>query len=579
MKTLRTPITIVGAGPAGLTTALALASYGVEHRLIERHPGPAHTPRAHIVNQRTVEIMRHLGIEEQLTAASSSHESMRHSVWYTTLTQPEVARRECWGTEWTQYAQYKAASPCTPLNCPQTSFEPVLIDAVRARGSEVHFGHEFVTMERSGDGWLSTVRDRSDDTLYQIQSDFVVGADGAKAKVLNLVGLDVEGKSGLFHAANIWFRADLSRHFAHRPGVLMWNIHPDPAAPWGLGTFICMKPFTEFVLVRMYDPAREDLTAMSDRQAIDYIERAVGEPVGEVEILNIAGWQVNAQVAPSYGRDGAYSAGDAVHRHPPTNGLGLNMSVADGFNLAWKLALVHQGKAGAALLDTYSTERQPVGAAGVERAITSLYDAAAFRDAVGLTPDLTEEQGWRALQVLNEPTPEGDERRAALRAALDQTDYRFNALGLEVGYQYRTGALVDDAASEPCTDRDPVLHYERTTRPGARLPHARLERDRVPISSLDLVDGLQFSLLVGLYCQHWRDAARQVSDVLGVDIAVHEIGGGAILDPYFEWADSRQVGHDGAVLVRPDRHVAWRSVTGSNAAARLETAMRRILHR
>ncbi|MFC8360059.1 FAD-dependent monooxygenase [Streptomyces griseorubiginosus] len=580
MMSVETPVLIVGAGPAGLTTALALTEYGVDHLLIERHFGTAHTPRAHIVNQRTTEIMRHLGVEEELKAVSSPHEALRHSVWYTTLNRPELARRECWGTERFQYAQYTAASPCPLLNCPQTRFEPMLVEGLDARGSHVRFGHEFVAMKKDGDVWVSTVRDRGDGSLYEVRSEYVVGADGARAQVLGDLGLDVEGQAGLFHAANIWFRADLTKYFAHRHGVLMWNVHPGPQPPLGLGTFICTDPFKEFVLVRFYDPAKEDLTQLSKDEAVSYIESAVGEPVEDVEILGVAGWQVNAQVAPVYGRDGAYCAGDAVHRHPPTNGLGLNMSVADGFNLAWKLALVHRGLAGPGLLDTYSTERQPVGAAGVARAITSLQDAAAFREAVGLAEGMTEEEGWRALDVLNDPTPEGDERRAALRKVLDHTDYRYNALGLEVGYQYETGALVPDEPPRPRQGGDPVLDYERTTRPGARVPHARLERDGVPLSSLDLVEGLRFSLMVGLDSDHWTDAAEAVGAALGVEIAVHRIGGDGILDPYFEWADSREVGHDGAVLVRPDRHVAWRSTSKpEEPAAALERAMRAVLHR
>src|SRR6202011_6379340 len=106
------------------------------------------------------------------------------------------------------------------------------------------------------------------------------------------------------------------------------------------------------------------LSELSEEDLLQRIRAAVGEDI-DAEILGLAGWQVRAQVAARYSSGNVFCMGDAVHRHPPTNGLGLNMSVADAFNLGWKLALVLDGRAGPALLDTYTAERQPVGAQGV----------------------------------------------------------------------------------------------------------------------------------------------------------------------------------------------------------------------
>ncbi|WP_026061412.1 FAD-dependent monooxygenase [Rhodococcus rhodochrous] len=578
MADVETPVLIVGAGPAGLTAALALAKFGIEHVLVEKYPGTAHSPRAHIVNPRTVEIMRHLGIQDEIEAVSAPHERLRHHVWYTTLNQPEIARREAWGTSPHRKADYLTASPCPSINCPQTRFEPVLVDAVRKAGSDVQFQRELVSTKRDGDHWVSTIRNREDESTYTIRSRYVIGADGARTKMLGFAGLDIEGPSGLFHAANIWFKADLSRYLAHRPGVLTWNMYPGPQPPLALGTFICMNPFDEFVLNRFYDPEVEDLSEMTEEQAIRHVERAVGEPVDDIEILGISGWKVNAQIAPEYARDGVFCMGDAVHRHPPTNGLGLNMSVADAYNLAWKLALVLRGEAGPELLDTYNSERQPIGATGVDRAIRSLHQATAIQEAVGLHEGLSEEEGWQALASLKDPGPLGDERRAALRAALDKNENRFNALGLEVGYHYDTGALVHDETPYPPFEGDPVLDFQTTTRPGARVPHARLIRNGAQISTLDLIDGLEFALLVGLDAEHWFEAAEKASVELGVKIVAHQIGGDDILDPYWEWIDAREVGHAGAVLVRPDRHIAWRSVDRpADATAELTRVMKAVL--
>ena len=168
-----------------------------------------------------------------------------------------------------------------------------------------------------------------------------------------------------------------------------------------------------------------------------------------------------------------------------------------------------------------------------------------------------------------EPGPAGDERRDALRKAIELSNYQFNAHGVELGYRYRSDAIVDDGSPDPIPARDPQLYYQPTTRPGARVPHARLERDGVPVSSLDLVDDLGFALLTGVGGEAWSGAAAEASARAGVPVRVHVIGGqDGVTDPYGEWASLREVETTGCVLVRPDRHVAWRSMRHTPDSAR-----------
>jgi 2,4-dichlorophenol 6-monooxygenase len=568
------PVLIVGAGPAGLALSLSLRRYGVDHLLVERHPGTAHTPRAHIVNQRTVEILRRLGVSGRFHEVATPQHLMSNNLWVTTLADREVARSETWGTGADRAGEYLAASPEPMANCPQTVLEPLLLEAAREAGADIRFEVEFTGLDQDSDGVTSSLRNRRTGEVTVVRSDYVVGADGARSKVLTEAGLEVEGPSDLARAANVWFRADLSRYFAHRPGVLTWNVMPGPLPPLRLGTLICHKPYTEFVLAFLYDPEQTAAEDMSREELAGRIDALVGEHV-EAEILGVAGWQVNAQVAARYQSGRAFCMGDAVHRHPPTNGLGLNMSVADADNLAWKLALALGGRAGPGLLGSYTSERQPVGAAGVSRAITSLQEGAAIDQALGYQPGQSEQDGWKALRVLFEPGVAGDERRAALRAAIELSNYQFNAHGVELGYRYSSAVLRDDGVESPQAG-EPELHYRPTTRPGARVPHARLERDGQEISSLDLAGGLRFALLTGPGGDGWVPAAAEASAAAGIPVDVHIIGTyDGLPDPYGEWSARREVETSGCVLVRPDQHVAWRAQRfDAESSAELPTAVR-----
>src|SRR6201997_3634154 len=229
------PVLIVGAGPAGLTSALALARYGVPALTVEKHPSTAHTPRAHIINQRTVEIFRALGIGEKFHGVAIPQSGMSNNLWYTTLAGLEVARSQTWGTAPDRLAEYLLSSPEPMANCAQTVLEPLLLGAARDAGADIEFGTEFVELDQAADGVTSGIRDRATGDTRRVRSRYVIGADGANSRVLTEAGLTVEGPDDLGRAANIWFRADLSKFFEHRPGVLSWNVMPGPLPPLRLG--------------------------------------------------------------------------------------------------------------------------------------------------------------------------------------------------------------------------------------------------------------------------------------------------------------------------------------------------------
>jgi 2,4-dichlorophenol 6-monooxygenase len=240
--TAEVPVLIAGAGPAGLALSVALPRYGAGHLLVERHRGTARTPRAHIINQRTAAILRHPGISDRVHAVATPQHLMASNLRVTTLAGLEVARPETWGTSAGRAAGYRLASPEPMANCPQTALEPMLLAAARDTGADIRFGWEFTHLAQDQDGVTSVVRQRDGDATLTVRSRYVAGADGARSRVPGQAGLTAEGPDDLARAANIWFRADLSRYLARRPGVLTWNVMPGPLPPLRLGTLICHKP-------------------------------------------------------------------------------------------------------------------------------------------------------------------------------------------------------------------------------------------------------------------------------------------------------------------------------------------------
>src|SRR5258705_4785180 len=180
------PVLIVGAGPAGLTLALALARYGVAALTVEKHPSTAHTPRAHIINQRRVEVFGALGIRERSHEVAIPQAGMTNNLCYPAVADPEVARSQTWGTGPDRAAEYFLSSPEPMANCAQTVLEPMLLAAGREAGAEIEFQTEFVELHQDADGVTSAIRDRATGDARTVPSRYVIGADGARSKVLTL---------------------------------------------------------------------------------------------------------------------------------------------------------------------------------------------------------------------------------------------------------------------------------------------------------------------------------------------------------------------------------------------------------
>jgi len=223
---LETDVLIIGSGPAGGAAALALATLGVEHMVLTKYRWTANTPRAHITNQRTMEVFRDLAIEEDVLAQAAPHELMGETVFCTSLTGDELGRVRAWGTHPAREADYIQASPTLNCDIPQTLLEPIIVGHAATRGSRIRFDTEYLGLTQDADGVDVQVRDRITGARSTIRAKYVIGADGGRSKVAADIGLPFEGQMDIAGSMNIVFHADLSHLVEHRPSVLYWVLQP-----------------------------------------------------------------------------------------------------------------------------------------------------------------------------------------------------------------------------------------------------------------------------------------------------------------------------------------------------------------
>jgi 2,4-dichlorophenol 6-monooxygenase len=421
---IETDVLIVGSGPAGSSSALFLSTYGVDNLVITKYRWTANTPRAHITNQRAVEIMRDMGLEDEIKAKGVPNHLMGDTVFCASLAGDELARLHTWGTHPERLADYTLASPCTHYDLPQDILEPIILGEAARRGSRVRFDTEYLSHTQDAEGVTVQVQDRVGGERYAIRAKYLIGADGGRSKIAQDIGLPMEGEMDWAGSMNIVFHADLSRYVAHRPSVLYWIMQPGAdMGGIGMGLVRMVRPWDEWLIVWGYD-IKDPPPEVDEEVATRVVHNLVGDDTIEVKLRSTSLWGNNKMYAKRYVEGRVFCMGDACHRHPPSNGLGSNTSIADAYNLAWKLALVLDGKAAPSLLDSYDAERAPIGKQIVLRANQSIEEFGPIFEALG-----------DDMEVRKENSPRGAESRAKLKAAIELKNYEFNAHGVELGHR------------------------------------------------------------------------------------------------------------------------------------------------
>jgi 2,4-dichlorophenol 6-monooxygenase len=579
---LETDVLVVGSGPAGATSAALLGLYGVRHMLITKYGWLADTPRAHITNQRAMEVLRDLDLEDAAVAQATPQQLMANNVFCESIAGEELGRLYSWGNHPARKADYELASPTSICDLPQNLLEPILIEAAGRRGTMLRFNTEFLDLEQDDDGVTAIVKDRISGEIYRIRAKYLIGADGGRSRVAEVIGLPMEGQMGRAGSMNIIVDADLTKYVAHRPSVLYWVLQPGAQIGGiGAGLVRMVRPWNEWLIIWGYDIEQGE-RKLSDDEAVSIVRNLVGDETLEVKVRSTSTWTVNEMYAGHYSSGRVFCMGDAVHRHPPTNGLGSNTSIQDAYNLCWKLKYVLEGKAAPSLLDSYSTERQPIGRQIVTRANKSISDFPPIFEAVGLLSSSDPAEALKNIEARKAATPEGKARRRKLYEAIANKSYEFNCHGVELNQRYASSAVVSDGTTEPAFGRDRELYYQATTWPGAHLPHVWVEHRGVRKSTLDLAGKGRFTLLTGLGGDAWKTAAAAVEAEYGVAVSVVTIGpaGCDALDIYADWYFQSEVEEDGCVLVRPDNFIAWRARNvAADASSTLVEVFGRLLGR
>ncbi len=550
MKTIESErVIILGAGPVGLGAALELARFGVRSVLVEKHDGTSWHPKTRNFNTRTMEIARAWGatVYKRLRAIDTPPGWKSPIRFLETATGREFGKIDSKGFE----GPGPTVSPCEPVMSSQELIEEILLDAVRASGLvDVRFGVEATRLVSGGadsDAHAAIeVVDRKSGASTVMRGAALVAADGAASLIRSELGLNLEGPQGLSHIVNCYFKADIERHLGERRGVLFFVANAQARGVLqpldGAGRWLCQINVA---------PEEWSPEVFTKARARDWVRAAVGVENLEPDILSLGFWKLNSTIVKRLVSGRIAICGDAAHQFPPTGGLGVNTGLQGMHNAMWKLAYCVKGQAGWPLLQTYHDERREVS-----QRITSQ----------------SLENSINVLRIVSAAT--GIETGMSTEEIVTASRRYGNHLGVEFGAAYTSAAVVADGTSPPPV-ADSYSDYVQTATPGCRAPHVWLGQPEAQLSTLDLF-GPSFTLLAAPKAEAWCKQAASVSAALNVRIDCYRIGAAGLHD-LGGFASAYGIESDGAVLVRPDGHVAWRSRTASGTGTELENALKRIL--
>ncbi|GHO85538.1 FAD-dependent monooxygenase [Dictyobacter formicarum] len=509
-----TPVLIVGGGLVGLSTSLFLSRHGISSLLVERHPGTAIHPRAIGFTPPTMEMFRFAGIEEAIQEIEPPIPEGNNVPLLESLVGQEF---DCLQEDIDSLFN-DPSSPARGSAIAQDMLEPVLRAQAERLGGDLRFGTELVAFKQDVEGITATIREHKSQNTCMVRARFLVVADGSQSETRKQLGIGQHGIGSMGTFISMIFEADLMELFRKRHAIMCF-LSNDTIT---VGSFVpypgsSLRPDL-FRLDVGYDADEETLADYTEERCIQLIRAAAGIPDLPVRIKTTLSWEMNALVADRFQQERAFLVGDAARTQPPSGGLGGNTGIAEAYNLAWKLAAVLRGEAGEALLTTYDIERRPVADYTSEQ-VALLSQQRQNEGSDGITVD---------IRVINR------------------------------GYRYRVGAFVHETGDEQL----PLAQYPHLWQgqPGTHAAHLMLKHRGKPVSTLDLIAS-HFVLFAGPNGQHWKEAAQNAKDVLHIPLDSYQIGteAGDLIDTENWFCDAYGITPTGAVLVRPDGFIGWRS--------------------
>lgn len=579
-------IAIIGGGPVGLTTSILLSLRKIPHVLFERHPSTSIHPKACGLNQRTTEIFQQIGVYEEVLAQAAPPETCGRTAWFTSLGPDgrKITDRDAWGGG--EYAaEYEVASPARYVILPQIRLEPILARRARELNPDgVRFGMDAVDVEEKEDHVDLTIEHRTDSGGREIvRARYVIAADGGRM-VTTKLGIEMRGQKDIVDMVTAHIRAPITAQHPDPSSFISWFINPSVGGSIGTGYLYHLGPYPsqpeteEWIFacgILPDDPRQFDEEAMISR-----LNRTLNIPDLPVELLSLSHWFVNAINAEQYrsSKGCVVLVGDAAHRVPPWGALGLNTGIQDVNNLVWKLSLALQNKCGPGLLDTYDSERRPIGERVANASLVNLRAHNLIMDkALCISPTNSSAENQAAMETYFDPEKPGyAQMRDDVEKAQRVLDTEFKAPGAEIGWFY-PGADIEGEGVETRHDGQVdeegelvTTKYVPTTIPGHHVPHVWLRRGESVVSTRDLLR-LDELVLFTEDIEAWKGVESEMVTVVAV-------AGKEWQDEDDRWMKVSGVGEHGAVLVRPDGIVAWRSKsTKGNTAEEMAAVLAKIL--
>ncbi|GAB3909230.1 FAD-dependent monooxygenase [Kibdelosporangium lantanae] len=461
-----------------------------------------------------MELLRIAGVDDRILEAGGTDTTMRIKVAESVRGRVLHSIVEDFGELATAMRVYSNAGWGSAT---QDQAEPIMLARAEEFGAEVRFNTELTSFEQDETGVTAQLLDRGTGHVENVRARYLVAADGNRSPIRERLGIPRQGRGTLANAIGVVFDADLGDLLPDRE---MWLYYLQN--PKFTGAFVnTSRPGRHIFAIEYHPEQGETAKDYGPERVTEFIRIGLDAPDLEPEIVWLGSWEMAAKIADRW-RDGrVFLVGDAGKVTPPTGGMGGNTAVADGYDIAWKLAAVVKGEAGDGLLDTYEAERKPFAQLVVNE---SLYNYV---------------------------------HRMAPHLAGDDIPESIGYGEVNMGYRNRSTAVVIDD-DDPAPVEDP---FQPSARPGFHAPNVPLADGG---STVDKFGG--WLLFTGPdHVDGWRAAVANAP----VDVQVHSLGAEA---------DRYGVGADGASLVRPDGIVAWRT-TDEPADDTVSTVLRTVLSR